>query len=45
MKLYKVVARPTLLYGSEMWAIRKRDMTDLETAEMRCLRVSKDKQD
>ena len=35
MKLYKVVARPSLLYGSETWVTMKRDMTRLEAAEMR----------
>ena len=35
MKFYKVVARPTLLYGCETWVIAKRDMTHLEAAEMR----------
>ena len=38
MKFYKAVARPTLLYGSETWLIKKRNMTRLETAEMRFLR-------
>jgi len=38
MKFYKVVARPTLLYGSEAWVTTKRDMTRLEAAEMRFLR-------
>jgi len=38
MKRYKVVARPTLLYGSEMWVTMKRDMACLEAAEMRFLR-------
>jgi hypothetical protein len=37
-KFYKVVARPTLLYGSETWVTTKRDMTRLEAAEMRFLR-------
>jgi hypothetical protein len=41
MKLYKVVARPTLLYGSETWVTAKRDMTRLEAAEMRFLRSVK----
>jgi len=35
---YKVVARPSLLYGSETWVTMKRDMTRLEAAEMRFLR-------
>ena len=38
MKLYKVVARPSLLYGSETWVTMKRDMTGLEAAEMHFLR-------
>jgi len=39
MKFYKVVARPSLLYGSETWVTTKRDMTHLETAEMCFLRI------
>ena len=38
MKIYKVVARPSLLYGSETWVITQRDMTGLEAADMRFLR-------
>jgi len=38
MKFYKVVARPSLLYGSEKWVTTKRDMTGLKAAEMRFLR-------
>jgi len=41
MKFYKVVARPTLLYGSETWVTTTRDMTVLEAAEMRFLRSVK----
>jgi len=41
MKCYKVVARPTLLYGSETWVTTTRDMTRLEAAEMRFLRSVK----
>jgi hypothetical protein len=37
MKFYKVVARPTLLYGSETWVTTTRDMTGLEAAELRFL--------
>ena len=33
-----VVARPTLLYGSETWVTTTRDMTGLEAPEMRFLR-------
>jgi len=38
MKFYKVVARPSLLYGSKTWITTQRDMTRLEAAEMRFLR-------
>jgi len=41
MKFYKVVARPTLLYGSETWVTTTRDTTRLEAAEMRFLRSVK----
>jgi len=41
MKFYKVLARPTVLYGSETWVTTKRDMTCLEAAEMRFLRSVK----
>jgi hypothetical protein len=41
MKFYKVVARPTVLYGSETWVTAERDMTRLEAAEMRFLRSVK----
>ena len=34
-KFYKVVARPSLLYGSETWVNTKRDMTRLDAKEMR----------
>jgi len=34
----KVVARQSLLYGSETWVTTKRDMTGLEAADMRFLR-------
>ena len=38
MKYYKVLARPSLLYGSETWVTTKRHMTRLEAAEMRFVR-------
>jgi len=38
MKFYKVVARPSLLYGSETRVTTQRDMTGLEAAEIRFLR-------
>jgi len=38
MKIFKFVARPSVLYGSETWVTTKRDMTGLEAAEMRFVR-------
>jgi len=38
MKFCKVVARPSLLCGSETWVTTKRDVTGLEAAEIRFLR-------
>jgi len=38
MKFYKVVARPSLFYGSETWVPTQRDMTRLEAAETHFLR-------
>jgi hypothetical protein len=37
MKFYKVVARPTLLYGNKTRVTTKRDVTGLEAVEMRFL--------
>ena len=48
MKLCKAVARPTLLYGSEIWVTTKRDITRLEAAEMaiskKCQKIHKTRQ-
>jgi len=44
MIFYKVVAWPSLLYGSKTWVTTKRDMTHLEAAEMRLLRSVTDTQ-
>jgi hypothetical protein len=41
MKFYKVIARQTLLYGTETWTATKRDVDHLEAAEMRFLRSVK----
>jgi len=41
MKLYKVVARPALLYGSENLVTKTPDVTRLEAAEMCFLRSVK----
>ena len=40
-EIFYVVARPTLLNGSETWVTTTRDMTRLEAAEMRFLRSVK----
>ena len=36
--MIQVVARPSLLYGSDTWVTTERDITGLEAAEMRVLR-------
>jgi hypothetical protein len=41
MKYYKFIARPILLYGSEIWITATRDMPCLEAAEMLFLRSVK----
>jgi hypothetical protein len=38
LKLYKTLALPTLLYGSEIWTIKQCDKNRLRTAEMKYLR-------
>jgi hypothetical protein len=41
MKFYKVMALPVLLYGSETWAIKTKDMNKIQATEMRYLRSVK----
>ena len=36
-KIYKTVVRPVLLYGSECWAVRKKEEDLLRRTEMRML--------
>ena len=36
-KVYRTVARPALMYGSETWALKKAQENKLEVAEMRML--------
>jgi len=38
MKIYKSIIRPVLLYGAEVWALRKKEERLLETTEMKMLR-------
>ena len=38
LKFYKVMALPTLLYGSENWTVTKGQASRIQAAEMRFLR-------
>jgi hypothetical protein len=38
LKLYKTLALPTLLYGSDIWTIKQCDKNKIRTAEMEYLR-------
>jgi hypothetical protein len=38
VRFYKIMAIPTLLYGSECWTLTKRQKSRLKAAEMRFLR-------
>ena len=38
IKIYTTVIRPVMMYGSETWALRKREEQKLERTEMRMLR-------
>ena len=37
-KLYKTVIRPTMIYGSECWALHKTEQQRMHTTEMKMLR-------
>ena len=37
-KVYNMVIKPTMTFGAECWAVRKKDENRLHTAEMRMLR-------
>jgi hypothetical protein len=43
--MYKIMAVPVLLYGSETWAPRKRDWNRIQAAEVKYLRTVKDRLD
>jgi hypothetical protein len=38
IQFYKVMALPVLLYGSEIWIIKTKDMSKIQATEMRYLR-------
>ena len=38
MKIYNTVVRPVIMYGSETWALRKREEQQLDRTEIRMLR-------
>ena len=42
-KVYKMVIKPTMTYGAECWAVRKKDENRMHAAEMRMLRWIKGK--
>jgi hypothetical protein len=41
LKFYKVMATPTLLYGSETWTLNARDKSRIQASEMKFLRSVK----
>jgi hypothetical protein len=38
IKLYNTLALPVLLYGSETWTVKARDVRRITAAEMKCTR-------
>ena len=42
-KVFKTIIRPAMTYGSECWAIKKKDENQLNSAEMRMLRWARGK--
>ena len=42
-KLFKTIIRPAMTYGSECWAVKKKDESKLNSAEMRMLRWARGK--
>jgi hypothetical protein len=41
IRFYKILAFPTLLYGSETWDLRKKDETRIQSVKMAFLRTDK----
>ena len=42
-KVFKTIIRPAMTYGSECWAVKKKDESKLNSAEMRMLRWARGK--
>ncbi len=42
-KVFKTIIRPAMTYGSECWAVKKKDENKLNSAEMRMLRWGRGK--
>ena len=42
-KVFKTIIRPAMTYGSECWAVKKKDENKLNSAEMRMLRWARGK--
>ena len=42
-KVLKTIIRPAMTYGSECWAVKKKDENKLNSAEMRMLRRARGK--
>ena len=42
-KVYKTIIRPAMTYGSEYWAVKKKDENKLNSVEMRMLRWARGK--
>ena len=42
-KVFKAIIRPAMTYGSECWAVKKKDENKLNSAEMRMLRWTRGK--
>ena len=42
-KVFKTIIRPAMTYGSECWAVTKKDESKLNSAEMRMLRWARGK--
>ena len=42
-KVFKTIIRPAMTYGSDFWAVEKKDENKLNSAEMRMLRWARGK--